>query len=151
MTFLQSLSSALLLLLSMTSFAADSPKTLDLAKAKQLAAKAAAFAQKKNWKMSIAIVNSEGNLIYFERMDGAFFGSIDAALLKAKSSAAFERPTKAFADDANQGKAGRLSLNHVVAVEGGLPIILNGKVVGAIGASGAHATEDEECAKAALE
>lgn len=130
--------------------AADMIQALDLAAAKRLAAKAGEHAANKGWKVSIAVVNSEGNLIYFERGDGSFPGSIEAAIEKAKSANAFRRPTKAFSDSVKQGNTGIMTLKNVVAVEGGVPIILKGVHAGAIGVSGARATEDEECAQAAF-
>ena len=122
----------------------------DLNYAKSLAAKAAECAQKNNWKISIAIVNSEGNLLYFERNDSSFSGSIEAAIQKAKSAYAFQRPTSAFIDGIKQGRIGLIPVKDVVAVEGGVPISIDGKHMGAIGVSGAKAPEDEQCAKAAL-
>lgn len=130
--------------------AADLFQALDLAMAKRLAAKAGEHAAKKGWKVSIAVVNSEGNLLYFERGDGAFPGSIEAAIEKAKSANAFRRPTKAVSDSVKQGNTGIMTLKNVVAVEGGLPITLEGVHAGAIGVSGARAVEDEECAQAAF-
>lgn len=125
--------------------------TLSLDVAQSIAAKAAAHAQKKGWNVSIAIVNHEGNLLYFQRNPVAYSGSIDASIQKAKSSNAFQRPTSAFADAVKQGRTGVLTVKDVVAIEGGLPIVKAGKFIGAIGVSGAKAIEDEECAKAALE
>lgn len=139
-----------LLCLASALFAADVPQVLDLAKAKRLAAKAGEHAVKNGWKVSIAVVNSEGNLIYFERSDGAFPGSIEAAIEKAKSANAFQRPTKVFSDSIKQGNSGIVTLKNVVAVEGGLLIVLEGTHAGAIGVSGARATEDEACALAAF-
>jgi uncharacterized protein GlcG (DUF336 family) len=115
------------------------------------ATQANTYAKKKNWKLSIAIVNSEGNLLYFQRDPEAYSGSIDAAIQKAKSSNAFQRPTSAFVEAIKQGRTGLVTVKDVVALEGGLPIILNEKHVGAIGISGAKSIEDEEAARAALE
>jgi len=86
----------------------------------------------------------------FERADGAFPGSIEAAIEKAKSANAFRRPTKVFSDNIKQGNNGIVTLKNVVAVEGGLPIVLEGTHAGAIGVSRARAAEDESCAQAAL-
>lgn len=130
---------------------AKAPVALDLSMAKKVASKATECANKNNWKFSIAIVNSEGNLIYFERQDESYSGSIDSAIQKAKSSNAFQRPTSAFVDGVKQGRLGLLSVKDVVAIEGGVPILIEGKYVGAIGLSGAKSVEDEQCAKAAVE
>ena len=131
--------------------AEEKQKTFTLEYAKKIASKAEAYSIKKNWKMSIAIVNSEGNLVYFERDQESYVGSIEAAIQKAKSSNAFQRPTSAFVEAVKSGRTGMIGVKDVVALEGGVPIILNGKHVGAIGVSGAKAIEDEETAKAALE
>ena len=124
---------------------------LNLEFAKKINAKAMACGKKNNWKFSVSIVNSEGNLILFQRDDGAYFGSIDASMDKAKSANAFQRPTKAFVDGVKVGNLGLLSVKGVVANEGGVPILMNGVHVGAIGISGAKAFEDELCAKMAIE
>ncbi len=124
---------------------------LSLEFAQKAAQKADVFAKKKNFKVSIAIVNSEGNLMYFQRDPEAYTGSIDASIQKAKSANAFQRPTSAFAEGVKQGRMGLLTVKEIVAIEGGLPIVIGGKHVGAIGVSGAKAVEDEEVAKAALE
>ncbi|MFZ4715462.1 MAG: GlcG/HbpS family heme-binding protein, partial [Bacteriovoracaceae bacterium] len=115
----------LVLLISGTSaFAATKTHAanFDLNYAKSLAAKAVECAQKNNWKISIAIVNSEGNLLYFERNDDSFSGSIEAAIQKAKSANAFQRPTSAFVDGIKQGRIGLVTVKDVVAMEGGVPI-----------------------------
>ena len=129
----------------------EKQKNLTLEYAKKIVAKAEAHAKKKNWKMSIAIVNSEGNLMYFQRDPDAFVGSIDVSIQKAVSSNAFQRPTSAFVEAVKSGRNGVIGVKNVVALEGGVPIMLDGKFVGAIGVSGAKASEDEETAKAALE
>lgn len=130
---------------------AAEPFELNLELAQKLAAKAAACGKANKWNLTIAIVNSEGNLVYFQRGDGTYAGSIDAAIQKAKSSNAFQRPTKAFADGVKEGRVGLVTVAGIVAIEGGVPIQIKDKFVGAIGISGARATEDEQCAKKALE
>jgi glc operon protein GlcG len=116
-----------------------------------MAQKAEQFAGKKGWNVAIAIVNSEGNLVYFQRNPEAYSGSIEASIQKAKSSNAFQRPTRAFVEGIQQGRIGLVTVKDIVAIEGGIPIVVGGRHVGAIGVSGAKATEDEEVAKAALE
>lgn len=143
--------SALVLAPPVAALAKDAPTTLSLKSAQQIAAKAAACAKKKNWHVSIAIVNSEGNLVFFQRDDGAYSGSIESSLQKAKSANAFQRPTSAFVEAIKQGRLGIVTGKDVVAIEGGVPIVQGGVHLGAIGLSGAKAIEDEECAKAALE
>lgn len=125
--------------------------TLDLALAKKIAAEAVDYAEKHSWNISVAVVNAEGSLLYFERRDGAFPGSIEGSIAKAASANAYQRPTKVFADGVNGGRIGLATMKNVVAVEGGHPIVLNGVFAGAIGVSGARAAEDDACASAAVQ
>ena len=143
--------SALVFVFMKPVFCAEKSIELNLEQAKKIALKAEVCAQKNKWKLSVAIVNAEGNLLFFERGDGAYLGSIEAAIDKAKSANAFQRPTKAFVDGIKDGKIGLVTVKNVVGIEGGLPIQYNEKFVGAIGISGAKATEDEVCAREALE
>lgn len=130
---------------------AESPGVLTLAHAQKLAARAAACGKAKGWHFSIAIVNSEANLVYFERDDEAYTGSIEAAQFKARSASKYARPTSAFVTAvAKDGRTGLLSLPDVAVIEGGVPIKVGGKLAGAIGVSGARSVEDEECANKAL-
>jgi uncharacterized protein GlcG (DUF336 family) len=94
--------------------------------------------------MAIAIVDTAGDLVYFERMDHTQVGSVDIAQSKARSAARFKRPTKAFQDALAAGGEGWriLSLEGAVAVEGGIPLMSGGKIVGAIGASGGTSQQD---------
>lgn len=110
--------------------------------AKKISNKAFQYASKKGWKISISLVNSEGNLVYFERGDGAYVGSIGSSMEKAESANSFQRPTSAFVEAIKSGKAGLTTGKKIVAIEGGVPIIVKGKHVGAIGISGAKAIED---------
>lgn len=118
--------------------------------AKKVASKAGQYASAKGWKISVAIVNSEGNLVYFERGDGTYVGSISSSIDKAESANAFQRPTSAFAEAVKSGRTGLITGKNIVAIEGGVPVIINGKHVGALGVSGAKAVEDEEIANEAL-
>jgi glc operon protein GlcG len=112
--------------------------------AKTIAAAAIAEAKKNQWTMAIAIVDTAGDLVYFERMDHTQVGSVDIAQAKARSSARFKRPTKAFQDALAAGGEGWriLSLEGAVAVEGGIPLMSGGKIIGAIGASGGTSQQD---------
>ena len=83
---------------------------LSLAQAQKIAAKAAEYAQSKKWSVSIAIVNSEGNLLYFERDPNSYSGSIESSMQKARSANAFQRPTSAFVDGIKQGRIGLVSV-----------------------------------------
>jgi uncharacterized protein GlcG (DUF336 family) len=124
------------------------PITLEAAKS--AAAPAVAEARKNGWAMAVAIVDGAGNLVYFEKMDGTQTGSIQVAQEKARSAALFKRPTKAFQDALAAGGEGLriLRLEGAVPVEGGIPLVMGGSVVGAIGVSGATSAQDGQCAKA---
>lgn len=124
------------------------PITADVAK--KAAAAAIAEARRTNLTMAIAIVDPNGFLVYFEKMDNTQNGSVNVAQEKAKSAALFKRPTKAFQDILAAGGEGLriLALGGAVPVEGGVPIIVAGKIVGAIGASGGTSQQDGAVAKA---
>jgi glc operon protein GlcG len=125
-------------------------KTVSLALAKKMAAAAEAEATKNNWSMVITVVDDGGNIVYLGRMDGAQLGSIEVAEGKAHTALAFRRPSKAFQDLVDQNQPHLTTLPHVTAVQGGLPIMLDGKVVGAIGVSGGSSAQDEQCAQAGI-
>ena len=114
-------------------------KALTLDAARKIAAAAEAEAKKNNWRMVIAIVDEGGHLVYLERIDETQTGSIDVAIQKARSAAAFKRPTKVFEDGLAGGRMALLGLSGAIPIEGGLPLIVDGKVIGAIGASGGTA------------
>lgn len=118
--------------------------------AKKIAAAAISEARKNNWAMAIAVVDTAGFLVYFERMPDTQLGSVEVAIDKAKSAALFRRPTKSFQDALAAGGAGlrMLSLAGAVPVEGGIPIIVDGKLIGAIGASGGASDQDGRTAQA---
>lgn len=116
--------------------------------AKKAAAAALAEAVKNHWTMAVAIVDPSGVLVYYEKMDNTQIGSADVAIEKARSAARFKRPTKAFQDGLAQGGAGLriLGLSGAVPVEGGIPLIADGKIIGAIGLSGDTSDHDGQCA-----
>jgi len=124
--------------------------SISLEAAKKLAAPALAEAAKNNWSIALAIVDPSGNLVYFEKMDNTQLGSVNVAIDKARTAAMFKRPTKAFQDGLAAGGDGLriLRLQGVTPVEGGFPLLIDGKIVGAIGASGATSAQDSQCAKA---
>jgi glc operon protein GlcG len=125
--------------------------TIDLDTAHKAITAAAAEAKKHNWKMAIAVVGPAGQLIAHATMDGTQIASIEIAQAKARTSALFRRPSKAFADGIAGGGPAVLSLlalSHAAASEGGFPIVVDGKLIGAIGASGGIATQDGVTAKA---
>jgi glc operon protein GlcG len=124
--------------------------TVSLEDAKKAAAQAIAEARKNNWTMAVAIVDPTGTLIYYEKMDNTQNGSADVSISKARSAARFKRPTKAFQDALAAGGTGLrvLAIQGAIPVEGGIPLILDGKIVGAIGLSGDTSEHDGQCAKA---
>jgi glc operon protein GlcG len=118
--------------------------------AKKVSAAALAEARKNNWTHAVAITDPAGILVYFERMDGTQNAAQDVAPAKARSAALFKRATKAFQDDVASGGQGLryLSLPGVVAAEGGVPLVIDGKIVGAIGTSGGTYAQDGQVAVA---
>jgi uncharacterized protein GlcG (DUF336 family) len=123
---------------------------VSLEKAKLAAAAAMAEAQKNGWLMAVAIVDPSGNLVLFERADSTQTASLQLAIDKARSSALFKRPTKVFEDQVAAGGLGLRQLKNpdVIPIEGGIPLMENGKIVGAIGVSGAQSAQDGQCAAA---
>ena len=123
--------------------------SINLDTAKKVAASAITEARKNNWTMAVAIIDTGGNLVYFEKMDGTQTGSVRVAMSKGRSAALFKRPTKAFQDMVAAGGEGlrMLRLEGAVPVEGGLPLLMDGKIVGAIGVSGGTSQQDGVVAK----
>jgi uncharacterized protein GlcG (DUF336 family) len=118
--------------------------------AKKIAAGVVAESKKNGWRMAVSIVDNHGFPIYFERMDDTQTASIDIAVDKAKAAAMFRRPTKAFEDGIAKGRTALLGLRGATPIEGGVPIMVGGKVVGGIGVSGANADQDAAAAMAGL-
>ncbi len=105
---------------------------------------AVAEAKKRNWKMNVAVVDSGGNLVAFQRMDGAMLASIQIAEHKARAASTFRRPTKVFEDGINLMHLNYLlAFDGVIASRGGIPLIENGSLIGAIGVSGGTDSQDE--------
>jgi glc operon protein GlcG len=125
---------------------------IGLEQAKKVIAGAEAEAKKNNWNVVIAILDSGGNLVMLQRLDGAQLGSIEVATDKARSAVLFRRPTKAFQDLVAQGGAHLrlLRLNGANPLEGGDPIIVDGKIIGAIGVSGVSSEQDAQIARAGI-
>jgi glc operon protein GlcG len=123
------------------------PVTLE--NAKKAAAAAIAEAEKNKWTMAVAVVDPDGTLVYYEKMDNTQLGSAKVAINKARSAALYKRPTKAFQDALAAGGDGLriLGLEGAVPVEGGVPLVMDGRIVGAIGLSGAKSSEDAQCAQ----
>jgi glc operon protein GlcG len=121
---------------------------INLATAKKVAAAAEQEAAKLKINIVIAIVDTGGQIVYLERFDVVQWGSLDVALHKAKCSVQYKRPTKAFEDLIAKGTMTYLTLDGITAIEGGVPIIQDGKIIGAIGISGGSAAQDGEVARA---
>src|SRR5207237_9292560 len=105
---------------------------------------------KNNWTMAVSIVDTAGHLVYFEKLDGTQTGSVAVSMDKARSAALFKRPTKVWQDALAAGGEGLrvLGIQGAVPVEGGLPLVIDGKIVGAIGVSGGSAAQASVAANA---
>ena len=123
-------------------------KALTLATAKQIAAAAEAEATSNKFNMVITILDDGGNLLYLERMDDAQLASVTISQGKAHTALAFKRPTKMMEDGVAAGRTATLSLPGAVMIEGGLPLTVDGKVIGSIGVSGGTSAQDGMIAKA---
>jgi glc operon protein GlcG len=119
--------------------------------AKRAAVAAIAEGKKSGWTVAAAVVDPGGALVYFERIDGTQNASSEIAIGKARTAATFKRPTKLLEEAVASGRQGFLSLPNAITLEGGLPLILDGKIVGAIGVSGATSQQDGVCAQAGIQ
>jgi glc operon protein GlcG len=153
-TMVRCLAAILIALCAMAGAVAQMPNPygmpISLENARKAAAPAMAEAAKNNWTIAVAIVDPGGNLVYYEKMDNTQLGSATVAIDKARSAALFKRPTKALQDALAAGGDGLriLRLQGAVPVEGGIPLLMDGKIVGAIGVSGGTTAQDGQCAKA---
>jgi glc operon protein GlcG len=117
---------------------------ISLERAQALIGAAVAEAKKRNWKMNVAVVDSGGNLVAFQRMDGAMLASIQIAEHKARAAVTFRRPTKVFEDGVNVMHLNYLlAFDGVICSRGGIPLIDQGDIIGAIGCSGGADSQDE--------
>ena len=122
---------------------------VSLGRAQTIIEAAVAEAKKRNWKMNIAVADSGGNLVAFQRMDGAMLASIQIAQHKARAAATFRRETKVFENGIQLMHLNYLlAFDGVIASRGGIPLIEDGKIVGAIGCSGGTDSQDEVVSKA---
>jgi len=121
---------------------------INLETAKKVAAASVAEAKKNSWNVAIAIVDNHGFLVYYEMADDTQTASANVALEKAKTSAGFRRPSKEFEDGVTGGRNAILGLTGAMPIEGGLPIVVGGKMIGAIGVSGVTSPQDGQIAKA---
>ena len=145
---------ALLFVLTASSVSAQMPNPygapITLENAKKATASAVAEARKNNWTMAVAITDPAGDLVYLEKMDGTQTGSVNIAIGKARTAALFKRPSKVFQDAVAGGGVGLriLGVEGLVPIEGGIPLVMDGKIVGAIGLSGGASDQDNQCARA---
>jgi len=123
------------------------PVTLE--QAKKIAAGVVAECMANKWNVAVAVVDPYGGLVYFERIEQTQHASGEIAVMKAQAAARYRRPTRAFMVAINKGPA-TATLPGVVGSPGGNPIMVDGKVIGAVGVSGVLGDQDEQCAKAGL-
>lgn len=121
-----------------------------LAQAERAIDAARAEAARRGFLMAFTVVDPAGQLVAFEKMDGTQTGSVEVSQAKARSAALFRRPTKAFSDAVAGGRTAILTLPGAIAIEGGVPILANGRVVGALGVSGGSSEEDGQVAAVGL-
>lgn len=126
-------------------------KALTLEVAKQIAAAAESEAVGNKWNVVIAIVDDGGHLLYLQRMDETQIGSVEVAQQKARTAVAFKRPSKVFEDLVAGGRIAILKLPGALPVEGGVPIAVDGRIIGAIGVSGVTSQQDGQIAKAGVD
>ena len=126
---------------------------ISLEQAKKVIAGAEAEAKKNSWNVVIAVLDSGGHVVMLQRLDGAQLGSIDVAKEKAHSAVLYRRPTKMFQDLVGQGGANLrlLRLSGASVLEGGIPLIVDGKLIGAVGVSGVTSEQDAQIAQAGAE
>ncbi len=121
---------------------------ISLERAEAAIAAAVAEAKRRDWKMNVAVVDSGGNLVAFQRMDGAQVASIQVSEHKARASATFRRETKVFEGGIQSGLNYLITLDGVIGSRGGIPLVEGGKIIGAIGCSGGTGSQDEVSCKA---
>lgn len=126
-------------------------KALTLDAARELAAAAEKFALGKNWKVAIAVVDEAGNLVYFQRMDGSPLSAVEISQRKARTAAVYGRPSKMFNERIAKGENGVVALPGILPFEGGLPIVVDGQMVGAVGVSGVVSHEDAQIGQAGID
>ena len=126
-------------------------KYITLEDAKKAMAAAEAVARKNNWNVAIAIVDAGGSLILFQKIDDTQLGSVNIAIGKARTAVHFKRPTKALEEMIVGGRQVFLAVEGITPLQGGLPVMADGKLIGAVGVSGVLSTQDEQVAQAAVD
>jgi glc operon protein GlcG len=133
----------------MTAQQLPTKRTLTLDAAKRMAAAADAEARKNGWNVVVAVVDDGGQLLLLQRMDNAKLVAIDIAIRKAKTAVFFQGETKALEEEVTRGgRTALLPIDGFMPLEGGIPLTVEGKVIGAIGVSGVTGAQDAQCAKA---
>lgn len=125
-------------------------KVITLEAARKMVAAGEAEARTNGWNVAITIVDASGALILFEKLDETQPGSIAISQGKARTAALFKRPTKVLEDMVSGGKTAFLAVESMVPIQGGLPVVIEGKVIGAVGVSGVTSAQDEQVAAAAI-
>ena len=126
-------------------------KYITLDGAKKMMAAAEAEARQNNWTVAVAIVDAGSNLILFQKIDETQSGSINVAIGKARTAVAFKRPTKAMEEIIAGGRTVFLAVEGLTPLQGGLPVVVDGQVIGGVGVSGVLSSQDEQVAQAALD
>jgi uncharacterized protein GlcG (DUF336 family) len=116
--------------------------------ARKIAAAVVAECTSNKWNVAVAVVDTHGGLVYYERMEDTQTASFDIAIMKAKAAATYRRPTRAFVDAINKTGPATMTLPGAVASPGGVPLFAGGKIIGAVGVSGVTGDQDEQCSKA---
>ena len=123
-------------------------RTLTLEAARKVAAAAEAEAHRNNWNVAVAVVDDGGQLVLFQRLDGTKLVAIDIAVRKARTAVYFQSETKALEEEVTKGRNALLPIDGFMPLEGGVPLIVEGQIIGAIGVSGATGEQDAQCAQA---
>ena len=125
--------------------------SINLETTRKVAAAAAAEGKRNGWTVAVAIVDTAGDLVYFERADDTQVASSQIAQDKARTAVRFKRSSKAFEDTVAGGRLAVLAMPGVLPLEGGIPLLIDGKIVGAVGVSGVTSQQDGVCAQAGVD
>jgi uncharacterized protein GlcG (DUF336 family) len=128
-----------------------STRYITLEGARAMMAAAEAEARRNNWSVSIAIVDAGASLILFQKLDGSSAASVNIAIGKARTAVNFQRPSKVLEERVAGGRLGFLTIDGLLPLQGGLPVMWEDKVIGGVGVSGVKSAEDEQVAQAAID